>query len=391
MITVPEAKNIINSISFHRRTVKKLLDNAINHTLSTDIHAPIMLPNFSQSAMDGYALHLAPNLKKYLVIDEVQAGSSKNPILQKGEAVRIFTGAAIPSSANAVIMQEKTSVNGKSLTLDYIPPVGKNIRYAGEQIQKGALALGKGTLLTPAAIGFLASLGIETVEVYEKPTVALLITGNELIQRGQSLKHGQIYESNGSMLMGALRQTGFEPSIIQIVPDEYQKTKELLQTQLEAHDFVLVSGGISVGDYDFVGKALLELQTEQIFYKIRQKPGKPMFFGRKGTAFVFALPGNPASALSCYYQYVLTALKRAAGEDNFSLKTIFLPLEKEYIKKGNRAHFLKAKLTAQGVKILHKQSSAMLHSFAKADAMVFIPEEQMQTDTGQLVKVYLLP
>lgn len=391
MITVSEAKKIINKLSLSLSSLEKKLDNALNDTLAINIHAPIMLPSFNQSAMDGYALHLDTTSKTYTIIDEIQAGSSKNPILKKGEAVRIFTGAAVPSSANAVIMQEKTTATGNQLTIDYLPPVGKNIRYAGEQIQKGDLALSQGTVLTPAAIGFLAGLGIETVTVYSKPSIALLITGNELVQRGQALEHGQIYESNGCMLKAVIEQTGFEVTTLQMVPDDYEQTKHLLKTQLANHDFVIVSGGISVGDYDFVGKALLELNTKQLFYKIRQKPGKPMFLGQKDKSFVFALPGNPASALSCYYQYVLTALKRAAGQDNFALKTLFLPLDEQYIKKGNRAHFLKAQLTDTGVRVLNKQSSAMLHSFAQADAMVYIPEEQLETLAGQLVKVYLLP
>lgn len=390
MIEVEVAKSIVRQLSYVPKKIQLPLSASLAYVLSADVLSPIDMPPFDQSAMDGYALRLGQTLD-YEIIGEVQAGSSSNPSMEIGEAVRIFTGAAVPTDANAVIMQEKTSVEGKVLRIEALPKLSANIRPLGEQIQKEEIALKKGTELSPAAIGFLAGIGVSEVEVFQKPSIAIVVTGDELVSAGAVLERGQIYESNGIMLANALQQTGFEAATVVRVKDDYDATKKLLKELLEKQDFVLISGGISVGDYDFVGKALLELGVEQLFYKVRQKPGKPMFLGKTATSVVFALPGNPAAALSCYYQYVLTALKKAAGLPNYTLKKIYLPLAKTYLKKGNRAHFLKAKLTENGVAILEGQSSAMLFSFAYADALIYIPQDQMQTEEGALVEVYLLP
>lgn len=390
MIEVEAAKSIVRQLSYVPKIIQLPLSASLGYVLSADILSPIDMPPFDQSAMDGYALRLGQTLD-YEIIGEVQAGSSNNPSMKIGEAVRIFTGAAVPTDADAVIMQEKTSVEGKVLRVEALPKSSANIRPLGEQIQKGEIALKKGTELSPAAIGFLAGIAVSEVKVFQKPSIAIVVTGDELVSAGVVLERGQIYESNGIMLANALQQTGFEAPTIVRVKDDYDATKKLLKDLLGKQDFVLISGGISVGDYDFVGKALLELGVEQLFYKVRQKPGKPMFLGKTARSVVFALPGNPAAALSCYYQYVLTALKKAAGLPNYTLKKIHLPLAKAYLKKGNRAHFLKAKLTENGVAILEGQSSAMLFSFAYADALIYIPQDQMKTEEGELVEVHLLP
>jgi len=390
MIDVEAAKLIVRELSSIPKVIQIPLKRALGYVLSADILSPIYMPPFDQSAMDGYALKLAETLE-YKLVGEVQAGSAENPSMKIGDAVRIFTGAAVPTDANAVIMQEKTKIEGTLLIVEEMPKLTANIRPLGEQIKKGEIALKKGTELSPAAIGFLAGIGVSEVTVFQKPSVAVVVTGDELVSSGQVLERGQIYESNGIMLANALQKTGFDVPTIVRVKDDYAATKNLLKAQLEKQDFVLISGGISVGDYDFVGKALLELGVEQLFYKVRQKPGKPMFLGKTTTSIVFALPGNPAAALSCYYQYVLTALKKAMGLPKFSLKKVYLPLAKTYLKKGNRAHFLKAKLTHTGVEVLDGQSSAMLFSFAYADALIYIPQDQMHTEAGTLVEVHLLP
>lgn len=390
MIDVEAAKSIVRQLSYVPKIICLPLTASLGYVLSADVLAPIYMPPFDQSAMDGYALTLGKTLE-YKITGEVQAGSSENPSMEMGDAVRIFTGAAVPSDANAVIMQEKTTVEGDLLRIDELPKPSANIRPLGEQIKKGEIALEKGTELSPAAVGFLAGIGVSEVTVFQKPSIAVVVTGDELVSAGQVLERGQIYESNGVMLENALQKTGFEVPTVVRVKDDYEATKKLLKELLEKQDFVLISGGISVGDYDFVGKALLELGVEQLFYKVRQKPGKPMFLGKTATSIVFALPGNPAAALSCYYQYVLTALKKAVGLPNYALKKVYLPITKAYLKKGDRAHFLKAKLAENGVERLDGQSSAMLFSFAYADALIYIPKDQMQTEAGALVEVHLLP
>ena len=201
----------------------------LNYNLSKDVISSINMPPFRQSAMDGYALRLE-NSDTFTVIDEVKAGDSHHPILNNGEAVRIFTGAAVPETANAVIMQEKVTLENGTLTLQKIVISDENIRPMGEQVKKGAIALKEGTKLTPAAIGYLASLGITEVEVYKKPIIAIVVTGNELTEPGTPLEHGKIYESNSIMLASALSSLNYTNVSIHKVEDDYINTRNLLNT-----------------------------------------------------------------------------------------------------------------------------------------------------------------
>lgn len=387
MITVNEAKSILeNSLYCIKKQLELPLINALGYVLSKDIHSPINMPPFRQSAMDGYALCLH-ELNEYSIIDEIQAGSSNNPILKKGEAVRIFTGAPVPDTANAVIMQEKVSINQQQLKINSAVALHDNIRPLGEQVKKGALALKKGTKLTPAAIGFLTSLGITTVTVHQKPTIAIVATGNELVEAGNTLKYGQIYESNTNMLQTALYSIGYQNVSIFKVKDDYTSTRDLLDNLIQANDMVLISGGISVGDYDYVGKTLNELSVKQFFYKVKQKPGKPLYYGQKENTVIFALPGNPAAALSCFYVYVQTALEQLSGNTNYTANNIKAKSASQYYKKGDRAQFLKASLQNNKVSILEGQSSAMLQTFAVANALVYIPEDINEIAIDDVVEV----
>ncbi len=391
MISVQEAIAIVEKNSIPTTKITTIsLDSALDYVLNTDVNSPIDMPPFRQSAMDGYALHVHDS-SSYQLIGEVKAGDHHQPILKKGEAVRIFTGAAVPDSANAVIMQERVSVNPNSITIEKEITSQENIRPKGEQIQKGAVALKKGTRITPAAIGFLAGLGITEISVYQKPSIAIIVTGNELISPGERLSYGKIYESNAIMLQNALKSTGYKNTNIQTVADNYKDTYTILKETIATNDVVLVSGGISVGDYDFVGKALKELAVKTLFYKIKQRPGKPLFYGKKDDTFVFALPGNPASALNCFYRYAYPALQMISGELDFKLTELKAKLTTNYFKKAKRAEFLKAKYTNGEVSILEGQSSAMLQTFATANVLVYIPEEIETIEKGGFVTVILIP
>jgi len=308
MISVEKAIKVVeNHTSPTQSSVLIELSESVGHVLYNDIIAPINMPPFRQSAMDGYALNIH-EASTYNIVGEVKAGDNHHPKLNSGEAVRIFTGAPVPDSANAVIMQERVRVNSTLLTLESTASFQENIRPLGEQVSKGQIALKKGTHLSPAGVAFLRSLGLTEIRVYKKPSIAIVVTGNELAEAGQPLSHGQIYESNASMLQAALKNLGYLNIRVYKVADNYTETLNVLDQVINANDVVLVSGGISVGDYDFVGSTLQELNVEQLFYKVKQKPGKPLFFGKKEEKIIFALPGNPAAALSCFYIYVQAAL-----------------------------------------------------------------------------------
>jgi molybdopterin molybdotransferase len=391
MISINEAINavIANSHEISKEVNLPLLESG-NSTLFKDVYSTINMPPFRQSAMDGYALHLHDD-GSYNLIDEVKAGDSHQPELKPGEAVRIFTGAAVPDSANAVIMQEKVVVNENIITVESKLSEEFNIRAIGEQVKEGELALKKGTKITPAAIGYLSSLGITQVSVYKKPTVAIITTGNELVEAGEPLKYGKIYESNSKMLHNAQVNLGYNEISVLKIEDNYDETYSQLKRCIEENDLVIITGGISVGDYDFVGKALSALKVKEIFYKVKQKPGKPLFFGKKEETLVFALPGNPAAALSCFYVYVCLALNKLSGLGAEQFPKLKAKSNTKFVKNGDRPQFLKAIYNNGSVSLLEGQSSAMLQTFAIANALVQIPGDLYQIEINDEVDVILLP
>ena len=391
MISVNQAIAIVqSSVEPTSQTEYIDISKAHRYVLRNDIVSEINMPPFRQSAMDGYALCLHDDFT-YKLVGEVKAGDPINPIVKKGECVRIFTGAPVPDTANAVIMQERVSVDEDCITIDRAVKSNDNIRPAGEQVKKGQTALKKDTLLTPAAIAFATSLGVTEVSVYKKPSIAILVTGNELIKAGKSLQYGQIYESNAVMLTSALIGVGFNKITNYKVADNYKDTLSLLKEIISNHDMVLVSGGISVGDYDFVGKALGALSVTELFYKVKQKPGKPLFFGKKENKIIFALPGNPGAALTCFYIYVQLALQKLSGNAGYTPTKLKAKSKSAFTKKGDRAQFLKASYQLDGVEILDGQSSSMLHTFATGNALVYVSEECNSIKINDEVEVILLP
>lgn len=391
MITVEQAIHIVDSNSMRLNKKKRVsLSEATGYVLAEDVISPIHMPPFRQSAMDGYAVRVHDS-EYYHVKGELQAGDGQDFTLQKGEAVRIFTGAPVPNDANAVVIQEKTTIKKQELQVHEEVLVQSNIRPKGEQIKQGEKALTKGTVLTPAAIGFLTTLGITEVSVYTKPSIGIIATGNELAEAGAELKHGQIYESNSLMLQTALARSGYNDNEIFKVPDDFNSTRTLLEEVLKSKDVVIITGGISVGDYDFVGRALQELKVTQLFYKVKQKPGKPLFFGKNKDTYVFALPGNPAAALSCFYVYVHRCLKLLSGCLDAEPTTVSAVSLSEYRSKGDRALFLKAYVRNGEVKILEGQSSSMLHTFAVANALLYMPETTKKIEIGDSVSLILIP
>lgn len=391
MISVEEAKNLVLCNVDKQKKILLDIHVALNYFLADDIIAGFSIPLFNQSAMDGYAFKFKDANQTLKVVDTIPAGDVRKIDIKDGEAVRIFTGSKVPDSCDTVVMQELTDVFDSQLKVKDIGlKLGGNVRKKGNQIKVGDVALKKGTLITPAAIGFLATLGITQVMVYSLPKVCVIATGSELVKLGQPLKEGQIYESNTHMLNAAIQQLGISP-IIYVVKDDVIETECLIKEALEGNDFLILSGGISVGDYDFVKESLLKNQVKEVFYKIKQKPGKPLFYGQKGEKNIFALPGNPAAALNCFYMYVYPAIQLMIGANEPFLPMIKLPLENKYVKKEGRAHFLKAKLSGNTVKLLEGQDSDALQSFALANVLVYIPAEKIIIEQHELVDVYLLP
>lgn len=390
LISVEEALKIIDE---HCKPVNswelKNSTEAIGHFVYESIESPIAMPPFRQSSMDGYALRMHPS-NEYKIIGEIKTGDALDPTLEKGQAVRIFTGAVVPTAADSIVIQENVTLVNDKIQLQQPPTTAKNIRNVGEQFQIGDTLLEKGTELTPAALGVLSTIGLRKIKVYKKPKIAILVTGNELVYPGTSLKLGQIYESNSVPLKALLNHMGYDCSII-TVPDDYKTTLKSIEDATTQNDVLLLSGGISVGDYDFVGSALSALGVVPLFYKVKQRPGKPLFFGKKEEILFFALPGNPASTLTCFYVYVLDALKKRSGATKSTKPRLKLKLSETYQKSSVRAEFLKAYIDGEYAHLLQGQNSSMILSFSKANALVYIPQEVTEIKKEGEVEVIILP
>ncbi len=386
MIQVEEALSIIVTHSDKMPVKKVKLSQSLGYILAETIYSPIDMPPFRQSAMDGYGF-IHDGSSHFEVIETIQAGDKKNIEIKKNQAVRIFTGAFVPDHVDTVIMQEHLEVQDNAIQIIKMPSPFANIRKKGEQIVKGAIVLEKGTLITPASIGFLACLGITKIMVHAKPKVAIVVTGNELVKAGSKLGKGKIYESNSVMLEAALQQLGIVNVKTYYAKDTLLATKKTVKKALKDHDIILISGGISVGDYDFVKEALLLNGVEELFYKINQKPGKPLFFGKKKETLVFALPGNPASSLTCFYVYVYPALKRRIGFEKTHLPKVKRKINESFENTSGKALFLKAFFDDNQTIILEGQSSAMLNTFAVANGLIYIPNDAVTIEKGSTVIV----
>jgi molybdopterin molybdotransferase len=393
MISVSEAKKIIDDNVSVLQPIILPLDQASGLILAKDVYAAIDIPSFPQSSMDGYAFSFNDwqKEKELKIVGEVAAGSRNSFEISEGNAARIFTGAAVPPGADTVVMQEKVNLANNVLIIndENLQP-GNNVRPKGSEIQAGTIALEKESVLSPAAIGFLAGIGITEVKVFPNPSVSIIITGNELQQPGKPLEYGQVYESNSFALKAALKQLRIENVEILFAIDKPEVVTATLQKALQQSEVVLLTGGISVGDYDFVLQAATECGVEKLFHKIKQRPGKPLYFGKKGDKLVFGLPGNPASVLTCFYEYAEPAIKKMAKQRT-GVQVTDAPLASSFKKVAGLTHFLKGHYDGNTVTALHAQESYRLSSFANANCLIKIGEEVTVCDKGELVEIHLLP
>jgi len=402
MISTHEAKEIVSNSTNTLAPVKSLLDRAEGKVLAEDVYALADIPAFPQSSMDGYAFSFEgwKQYKELKIVGEVVAGTSKKISLDPGNAVRIFTGGAVPIGADTVVMQEKAKAHNEELIIeDETLQVGTSVRPRGSEIKAGALALENESTLSPAAIGFLAGIGIAEVKVYPNPSISIIITGNELQQPGRRLEHGQVYESNSFALKAVLKQVQIEDVQVSYAIDNREIVTSALQEALQRSDVVLLTGGISAGDYDFVLQATQECGVEKLFHKVKQRPGKPLYFGMKtlandtggkATKLVFGLPGNPSSVLTCFYQYVTPALEKLSRRKKI-LRTLRVPLSRSLQKTAGLTHFLKGIYDGETATPLDAQESYRLSSFAIANCLIQVDEEITSLKEGEMVDVYLLP
>ena len=391
MISVEQAKDLLQAnLILGKTTFLPLLDSR-GLVLAADIFSPIDIPSFDNSAMDGYAIcwEKGNGSRKLQSQSLMRAGETNRTALRADEAIRIFTGAPTPTGADTIIPQEYVRIDNGSIHFDWERfEKGANFRKTGAQNRQGDLIAEMGSVISPGMIGLLASVGIAEVPVYAPPKVGLLLTGDELVEVGSPLAFGKIYDANGPILHTYLKQLGFKDIRIEKSVDEPAQLQKTLNNMLAEVDVLIISGGISVGDYDYVKTGLEKEGIKELFYKVSQKPGKPLWIGKTDTQWVFALPGNPASTLTCFNQYVKPCLEAWMGHTNTFRALGSFPLQADFSKKGALTFFLKATLDKGSVEVLPGQESFNLIAYGKANGIAEIPKEVDFLPKGTPVKFY---
>lgn len=372
------------------------LHESLGRVIAQDILSPANVPNYDNSAMDGYAFNAQDlNTASLKVIGTAFAGKAFNGAVANGECVRIMTGAAMPQGADTVAVQEKVFRDGDSIQFTETPKPRANVRYAGEDLQQGQSVLQAGHLMQPADLGLLASLGVAEVKVYRKLKVAFFSTGDELVAIGKPLASGQVYDSNRYTLYGMLTRLGVEIiDLGAIADDPLQLEKTLLNAAAQA-DAIITSGGVSVGEADYM-KELLSKHGQVMFWKIAMKPGRPLAYGKVGHAHYFGLPGNPVAVMVTFYQFVREALLTLMGHPVTNPLPMFEVECTAPIKKlTGRTEFQRGILYTDAagtwkVKPTGAQGSAILSSMSLANCFIVLDEKTGNLDAGAMVQVQVL-
>jgi molybdopterin molybdotransferase len=371
-----------------------LLD-AVGRIIAEDFVAPRDLPPWDNSAMDGFAVRsadCAPGAT-LRVTDFIPAGACSQAVVAPGCAARIMTGAPIPSGADAVVPFESAAQGAGTLQLLRPVRAGDHIRHQGEDVAAGEAAVARGTLIAPQQISLLASFSAVLVPVYRRVRVAILSTGDELVELGKIPGEGQIVNSNTLALAAAVKQTGAEPAIIGIARDNRESHLALLSEGLRA-DVLVTSAGVSVGDRDLVRETLRELGVEELFWKINIKPGGPTAFGVKGGLPVFSLPGNPVATLLTFEQFVRPALLKMMGHTKVLRRTVPGFLKGELRKKPGRLSFLRVHVTLEDGRYLvgspGDQGTGKLNTTLKANALALLPADRTEYRAGDQVELQII-
>ncbi len=402
MISVAEAQDLVLDHTAVASVENVSLTKALGAVLASSVQSQMDVPAFDNSAMDGFMLDQRATATassespvRIAVTGYQPAGPIQYQSLQSNSALRVATGAFVPPDATTVIPQELVTEEGDAIVITAPAKLGAHIRRCGEETKRGETVLAAGTLLTPSVVGYLASLGIAEVPVHARPRVGIVATGTELVPLGATPGPGQIYDSNSVALAAALQVDGIVARTYPAVSDDPVLQKQALAQAISENDIVLVTGGVSVGRYDHVKDIMSQLEITPVFWKVRQKPGKPLVFGTRGQNLFFGLPGNPASSLVSYYEYVRPAVCKWMGITDGRLQEIVAACDQTIVKDDARAHFLRAWLRchdgAWHVTPREGQGSHCMRSFADANALLILPEGTATVNAGNPVRVHLLP
>lgn len=394
---VAKAREFISKFLVPVTTIERLpIRSALGRIAAADVISPLNVPAHDNSAMDGYAVRFADlNIEHDVTLSVAGTAFAGKPFAgtaPTGSAIRIFTGAVVPQGFDTIIMQERAKVQDGKVTLGAGAKSGQNVRLAGADLNAGQAAVRKGQCIRPAHLGLIASLGIGEVAVYRKLRVAFFSTGDELVSIGSPLGEGQIYDSNRYTIFGMLTRLGCEVSDMGVIRDTPEAVEAAFKAAASAADVVITSGGVSVGDADFV-KQMLDRLGDVLFWKIAMKPGRPLAFGKIGDAHFFGLPGNPVAVMVTFYQFVREALLTLMGQTELPLVPTFQARLTTVLKKApGRTEFQRGILTQNTsgqweVKITGDQSSGILSSMTQANCYVILGDAQGSLEPGAMVDV----
>ncbi len=374
------------------------LQDAWLRTLALDVHSPMNVPPHDYSAMDGYALRaadLSSDETRLAVVGSAYAGHIFAGAAGPGQCIRIMTGAPIPDGCDCVVMQEQARVEGATVVIGRGHRAGENIRRTGEDIRHDEIVLARGQVIRPAEMGLLASLGLAEVPVFRKLRVAIFSTGDELRRPGTALAPGQIYDSNRYSLLGLLRELNVEILDQGSIPDDPASLKAAFVNASAQADAIITSGGVSVGEADYIKQLLAEI-GEVVFWKIAMKPGRPLAFGRIGKCRFFGLPGNPVAVMVTFRQFVQDALRILMGQPPLPRFTLPATCTTPIRKTPGRTEFQRG-ILSQGkdgrleVRSTGEQGSGILSSMSRANCFIVLPEAQGNVEAGSTVQVQLFP
>lgn len=370
--------------------------NAVGRVLAEDVRSLRDVPGYANSAMDGYAVRhadLARLPARLRVTGTAAAGAQAIPSVGAREAVKIMTGAPIPAGADTVVRIEDTHSEGDDVLVEAHGPAGSHIRLAGEDVRRGATVLSRGRRLNPADIGLAGSVGRTLLLVHRRPRVAILSTGNELVEADQPIAPGQVVNTNAYALAAAVAEAGGIPVPLAIARDTREEIRDAFAEAARA-DAILSTGGVSVGDFDYVKAVMDEIGVQRLFWKVAQKPGKPLTFGTLGGRPYFGLPGNPVSSLVCFYVYARPALRRMLGHSAVHFPSLEAALTHDLKKASGLTEFVRCRLelrdgrwtaTSTGT-----QSSAVLSSMSQGQGLIVGPPQESVLRAGSAVRVILI-
>ena len=374
------------------------LNEARGLALAGDLRAKFDSPPFDNSAVDGYAVrsqNAAEPGRVFEVIDEAPAGRPAAKSVGEGEAIKIFTGGVIPDGADAVVMVENTSGWGAEFELKKAATAGQNVRRSGEDVREGEVILRRGTEVGAPEIALAATQGYGELPVYRRPRVVVLSTGTELVEPGaRELEPGEIYDSNSFAVIAQANEAGAEARRLYAASDDAVVLREAVWEALETADVVVTSGGVSVGEKDLVKSTMLDLGVEQVFWVVKFKPGKPLFFGAREDVRLFGLPGNPVSAMVCFELFVRPALMRMMGREDRARPRARVFFEEDVKNRFGRMHAMRVRLsrTEKGwlARSVGAQGSGLVSSLTKADALALIGPESEGVRAGEPVEAIVL-